>query len=399
VDSDQLCINNNGFMLLDWSKPCGGFYEDSSIPNESAPLGSAQIAPFWDDLFTGGNVYYDVIGQAPNRRFIVQWHQKNHYNNGQSDPGGVTFEVILDEAINNVSFQYLNTIFGNPQHPEWDRGGSSTVGFQSYVRDSFGGAWRSLPFHQPVVDSESGLTWPPSESFHTTASATVLLNVNGPAIAVSPEALEATVPQGGTTSAPLTISNTGTLNLQWQVGESPLGSRSHFPLAQIPNIADHKVDAELDLWDFVPREKLKLRGNRVGHAGSQPDSFATSAFAIRYEFSVPPFPTLYQRLNDISNPSDTETIRDLVARDILAGTFIGNDFSEQFAIDDCCNNFLTIDTATGEPRIKYGQGPGLSADRAMVGHDLGRHYRYALRCQSGHIHAFTQHELLPGPHR
>jgi hypothetical protein len=213
VDSDQLCINNNGFMLLDWSKPCGGFYEDSSIPNESAPLGSAQIAPFWDDLFTGGNVYYDVIGQAPNRRFIVQWHQKNHYNNGQSDPGGVTFEVILDEAINNVSFQYLNTIFGNPQHPEWDRGGSSTVGFQSYVRDSFGGAWRSLPFHQPVVDSESGLTWPPSESFHTTASATVLLNVNGPAIAVSPEALEATVPQGGTTSAPLTISNTGTLNL------------------------------------------------------------------------------------------------------------------------------------------------------------------------------------------
>jgi hypothetical protein len=170
-------------------------------------------------------------------------------------------------------------------------------------------------------------------------------------------------------------------------------------LAQIPNIADHKVDAELDLWDFVPREKLKLRGNRVGHAGSQPDSFATSAFAIRYEFSVPPFPTLYQRLNDISNPSDTETIRDLVARDILAGTFIGNDFSEQFAIDDCCNNFLTIDTATGEPRIKYGQGPGLSADRAMVGHDLGRHYRYALRCQSGHIHAFTQHELLPGPHR
>jgi hypothetical protein len=232
------------------------------------------------------------IGQAPNRRFIVQWHQKNHYNNGQSDPGGVTFEVILDEAINNVSFQYLNTIFGNPQHPEWDRGGSSTVGFQSYVRDSFGGAWRSLPFHQPVVDSESGLTWPPSESFHTTASATALLNVNAPAIAVSPEALEATVPQGGTTSAPLTISNTGTLNLQWQVGESPLGSRSHFPLAQIPNIADHKVDAELDLWDFVPREKLKLRGNRVGHAGSQPDSFATSAFAIRYEFSVPPFYSL-----------------------------------------------------------------------------------------------------------
>ena len=170
VSSDQLCINNNGFMLLDWSKPCDGFYEDASIPNESVPLRSNQIAPFWDDLFTSGNVYYAVVGQEPNRRFIVQWHQKNHYNNGQSDPGKITFQAILDESTNAISFQYLDTTFDNPQHPEWDRGGSATVGFQSYVRDSFGGAWRSLPFHQPLLDSESGLTWPPTRFFHATAS-------------------------------------------------------------------------------------------------------------------------------------------------------------------------------------------------------------------------------------
>src|SRR4029453_18725625 len=220
------------------------------------------------------------IGQAPNRRFIVQWHQKKHYNNGQSDPGGVTFEVILDEAINNVSFQYLNTIFGNPQHPEWDRGGSSTVGFQSYVRDSFGGAWRSLPFHQPLVDSESGLTWPPTRFFHATAGGTATLNVRAPAISVSPEALEATVPQGGSTSVPFTISNTGTLNLQWQVGKSLLGGRSHFPLSPLPNISEEKVDKKIDLWALVPGEKSKLRVNAFERAGSQPDIFATSAFAI-----------------------------------------------------------------------------------------------------------------------
>src|SRR4029079_5896422 len=65
VSADQVCINNNGCMLLDWSTPCGGFFEDASIPNETVPLRSAQIAPYWDDLFTGGNVYYQVIGQAP----------------------------------------------------------------------------------------------------------------------------------------------------------------------------------------------------------------------------------------------------------------------------------------------------------------------------------------------
>jgi hypothetical protein len=358
VDADQLCINNNGFMLLDWSTPCNGFYEDASIPNENVPLGSAQIAPFWDDLFTGGNVYYEVIGQAPNRRFVVQWHQKNHYNNGQSDPGYVTFQAILNETTNDVSFQFLDTTFDNPQHPEWDRAGSATVGFQSYVRDSFGGALRSLPFHQPVVNPQSGLTWGPTGFFHTTANATAMLNVNAPAVAVSPEALEAAVAQGGTTSAPLTISNAGTLTLQWQAGESPLGSRSHFPSAQVPYLADHETDAELDLWAFAPREELKLRSKDDRHTGSQPDGFATSAFAIRYEFNVPPFPTLYQRLNDLANPSNTETIRDLVARDILAGTFIGDDFSQQFAIDDCCEHFLTIDTATGEPSINMGRLQG-----------------------------------------
>jgi hypothetical protein len=358
VESDQLCINNNGFMLLDWSKPCDGFYEDASIPNESVPLRSNQIAPFWDDLFTSGNVYYDVVGQEPNRRFIVQWHQKNHYNNGQSDPGTITFQAVLNESTNAVSFQYLDTTFDNPQHPEWNRGGSATVGFQSYVRDSFGGAWRSLPFHQPVLDSQSGLTWPPSESFHVTATATATLNVNSPAIAVNPEALEATVAQGSKTSAPLTITDTGTLNLQWQVGESPLGSRSHFPAAPTPFLGEEKAAAKIDLWALAPQEKLKPGINHSKRAGSQPEIFATSAFAVRYEFTVPPFPTLYQRLNDITDPSDTDVINDLVARDIFAGTFIGTNFSQEFGIDDCCENFLSIDTTTGEPSINMGRVQG-----------------------------------------
>ena len=358
VDSDQLCINNNGFMLLDWSKPCDGFYEDASIPNESVPLRSNQIAPFWDDLFTSGNVYYEVAGQEPNRQFIVQWHQKNHYNNGQSDPGTVTFQAVLSETTNAISFQYLDTTFDDPQHPEWDRGASATVGFQSYVRDSFGGAWRSLPFHQPLLNPQSGMTWPPSESFHATADGTATLNVRAPAIAVTPEALEATVPQGASTSVPLTISNAGTLNLQWQVGESPLGSRSHFPLSPVPTIADQSVDSKIELWALAPRDKLKLRASDRERAGSQPDIFATSAFAVRYEFTVPPFPTLYQRLNDITNPSNTEEIASLNARDILGGTFIGNDFSRQFGIDDCCEHLLSIDTATGEPSINMGRLQG-----------------------------------------
>ena len=48
-------------------------------------------------------------------------------------------------------------------------------------------------------------------------------------------------------------------------------------------------------------------------------------------------------------------IGDLVARNIFAGAFIGNDFSLPVPIDDCCGNFLTIDTATGMPSINLGR--------------------------------------------
>jgi hypothetical protein len=357
VESNQLCINNNGFMLLDWSKPCSGFYEDASIPNESVPLRSSQIAPFWDDLFTSGNVYYGVAGQEPDRRFIVQWHQKNHYNNGQNDPGTITFQAVLSETTNAVSFQYVDTTFENPQHPEWDRGGSATVGFQSYVRDSFGGALRSLPFHQPLLDPESGITGPATRAFHTTSDATATLNVRAPVINVSPGTLEATVPQGGAIPVPFIINNLGTLELQWQLGESPLGSRSHFPQPSVPVLADRNISSKLDLWDLAPRGRLKPR---ISHheRGSQLNIFGTTAFAIRYEFTVPPFPTLYQRFNDITDPTNTDPMGDLVARDIFAGAFIGTDFSQHFGIDDCCNNFLSIDTATGELSINMGRVKG-----------------------------------------
>ena len=266
--SDQLCINNNGFMLFDWSKPCGGFHQDLGIPTDQI-RSTGMIAPFWDDLFTGGNVYYEVVGNSPNRQFIVQWNQKNHYNNGVSDPGGVTFEAILDETTGTLSFQYLNTIFGNPQHPEWDRGGSATVGFQQLFFDGFGGPWRSpFLFHQPAVNPESGLTWSSTGFFHAASIATATLTVNVPTIAVSPEELEAIVEQGGNTSVPLTITNTGALDLQWKAGESPLGTKSHFPPASdrvTTNENESKLlDKSTDLSSFAPQQKL-----RANHASRQ----------------------------------------------------------------------------------------------------------------------------------
>jgi hypothetical protein len=353
VRSDDLCINNNGFLLFGWDRPCDGFHDDVSVPNESVPLGSGQIAPFWDDLFTGGNVYFGVVGAAPNRRFVVQWNDKNHYNNGGSDPGGVTFEVILDEATRAISFQYLDTTFDNAQHPEWDHGGRATVGFQSLVRDGFGGSWRQHSFNAPVLDPESGLTWPAMDLFHATASASAALNVATPAIDVAPDAVTARTVEGGVTSVRLRIANTGDRNLLWQVGDAP-SSTSHFPASPSPTRAAVAggVGADVDSLGWAAGQK-PLRVDRVDVRSL--NRFATRAYASRFEINAPPFGPRYQRINDIANPEDTEELASLVGRNIFAGEFIGADFSRQFAIDECCRQLLTIDTETGETSIDLGR--------------------------------------------
>ena len=66
------------------------------------------IAPLWDDFDAeSGNVYHGTVGTAPNRQFVVQWHNRVHFN-GTSNTDGATFEVVFDEATGAVSFQYLD---------------------------------------------------------------------------------------------------------------------------------------------------------------------------------------------------------------------------------------------------------------------------------------------------
>jgi hypothetical protein len=352
--SDEVCINNNGFLLVGWDRPCDGFHHDLSVPNESVPIETGQVAPFWDDLFTGGNVYHAVVGTAPNRRFVVQWDEKNHYDNGSSDPGTVTFEAILDEATDAISFQYRDTTFDNPQHPEWDRGGDATVGFQSLVRDGFGGSWRQYSFRAPVLEPDSGLTWHSTGYFQATAEGAATLNVAAPSLAVAPDAVTASAEQGSRASVPLTIANEGERDLQWQVGEAPAASsqRQSAPSSPARDGLGSGPDTAVDPFGR-PRWQKPVRVPSVSESQALAD-FKTPAFASRFEFFEPPFGPRYQRINDIANPADTTELSSLIGRDVFAGDFIGDDFSRQFLIDECCRQLLTIDTETGETTINRG---------------------------------------------
>ncbi len=66
--------------------------------------------PYVQDLGTPfGGVYYKSIGTAPNRQFIILWDNVPAY----AGTDGSTFEIIVDEATNDVYYIYDDVLMAN----------------------------------------------------------------------------------------------------------------------------------------------------------------------------------------------------------------------------------------------------------------------------------------------
>jgi uncharacterized repeat protein (TIGR02543 family) len=114
--STNLRVGNNGAILFNATT---GDVDITNAAMASAP--DNFIAPFWDDLDDEtGNVYWLVTGTAPNRKLVVEWYNRPHYNG----VGAATFEAVLFEN-GNILYQYLDTDFGNASY---SNGVSATSG-------------------------------------------------------------------------------------------------------------------------------------------------------------------------------------------------------------------------------------------------------------------------------
>jgi len=92
---DSVYINSNGALQFD------AFDYDYEVGNDIEDHYGRVIAPFWADLDAseGGNIYYNTLGTAGDRRFVVTWDDvidhENEFNN--------TFQAVLFE---NGSIQF-----------------------------------------------------------------------------------------------------------------------------------------------------------------------------------------------------------------------------------------------------------------------------------------------------
>jgi hypothetical protein len=91
------------------------------------------IAPFFDDLALVPNVSSvssRVLGDAPNRQFVIQWTGLTILDeDGRDLNASLTFEVVLFEGSNDIQFQYKSAKGARAD------GSSATIGLQNLSRD------------------------------------------------------------------------------------------------------------------------------------------------------------------------------------------------------------------------------------------------------------------------
>ena len=97
----------------------------SSTSNTCVPSGTnPQIAAFWEHLHPDGNVYYQTIGTAPNRRFVVQWYS-TIFGGGT---GNIDVRAVLKEGRGDIEVCYVATTTSSATYSQ---GMSATAGIQS----------------------------------------------------------------------------------------------------------------------------------------------------------------------------------------------------------------------------------------------------------------------------
>ncbi len=118
---NEVVASSNGNLQFGNNNPA---YVNRCLDEAPASDMGDMIAPYWDDLDLRafGYLETEVVGEEPNRIFVVEWDSVPRFETGEP----VTFEVQLFEDSNDIVFLYQNVT-----QSEGDNGRKATIGIQS----------------------------------------------------------------------------------------------------------------------------------------------------------------------------------------------------------------------------------------------------------------------------
>lgn len=148
------------------------FSNFGSSPNNPLPISwtTSVIAPFWTyNLYPFGNgndnnVFWDVIGTAPNRQLVVEWRDVGMCCETTNT---VRFEVVFFEGNSNILFNYADTVFGGA-YASYDNGAGSTVGVQVSTTTA-----TQYSYNQASLASKTAILWYPNNPMAALSTSTV----------------------------------------------------------------------------------------------------------------------------------------------------------------------------------------------------------------------------------
>lgn len=112
-------VSSNGFIRFSTPDGSGWEYPGQPFPSVSGPNGGV-VGGYWEDLDPqSGDVFYQTIGTAPNRTFVIQFKNVPYCCGATPD---TNFEFKLFEGSNNVEVHYGNFDLGNANGEEASAG-------------------------------------------------------------------------------------------------------------------------------------------------------------------------------------------------------------------------------------------------------------------------------------
>jgi hypothetical protein len=103
------------------------------LPATASPV--CMIASYWDDLTTlstsTGRIYYQTLGSAPTRQFVVQFDKLPWWSASAAGTGNNTSQIIFNESTQVIEFRYGTIIANNAIYT----GGTATATFNTGMQN------------------------------------------------------------------------------------------------------------------------------------------------------------------------------------------------------------------------------------------------------------------------